>query len=369
MSATVGFYSPMPPARTGVADYSAALLAGLRPYGRVKVAPRRCDVALYHLGNNSLHAEIYVRALERPGVAVLHDAVLNHFLLGQLNETEYVEEFAYNYGDWQRTLARDLWRWRGGAGADRRYFEWPMLSRVCRSSLAVVVHNPAARAAVLAHAPEARVVEIPHLFAMPSLPAEGVVMRYRQRLGVEPGDFLFGVFGYLRESKRLTAVGEAFAKVRREISRARLLIAGSFASSDLERAAVDLISEPGVVRLPHLSEREFWLAASAVDACINLRYPSTGESSGIAIRLMGIGKPVLVTDAPECGRFPEDACVRVASGLAERESLRVHMILLASMPELSGEIGRRAARHIQGCHGVEEVARRYWEVLSAAGSR
>ena len=60
---TVGFFSPLPPARTGVADYSAALLAELRRHGRVEVAPARCDVALYHLGNNGLHAEIYRRAI------------------------------------------------------------------------------------------------------------------------------------------------------------------------------------------------------------------------------------------------------------------------------------------------------------------
>ena len=42
---TVGFYSPLPPARTGVADYAAALLAALRRLGPVEVAPERCDVA------------------------------------------------------------------------------------------------------------------------------------------------------------------------------------------------------------------------------------------------------------------------------------------------------------------------------------
>jgi len=102
-----GFYSPLPPARTGVADYAAALLAELRRHGRVEVAPRRCDVALYHLGNNALHADIYRRALERPGVVVLHDAVLHHFLLGQLDESAYIEEFVHNYGEWHRALAAD----------------------------------------------------------------------------------------------------------------------------------------------------------------------------------------------------------------------------------------------------------------------
>ena len=63
---TVGFYSPLPPARSGVADYAAALLAELRRHGNVEIAPRRCDVALYHLGNNPLHAGIYERRWSVP---------------------------------------------------------------------------------------------------------------------------------------------------------------------------------------------------------------------------------------------------------------------------------------------------------------
>ncbi len=360
---TAGFYSPLPPARTGVADYAAALLAGLRKHGSVEVAPPRCDVALYHLGNNPLHAEIYRRALDTPGVVVLHDAVLHHFLLGQLDECGYIEEFVYNYGEWNRGLARELWRERAASGADGRYFRYPMLKRVAERARALVVHKPAAARAVRDHAPEARVVEIPHLFVMPELPGEAERMRYRQRLGIEPGAFLFGVCGYLRESKRLISILEAFGEVRTEAPQAALLVAGDFVSTDLERAAAPLLRQPGVVRLPYLPEREFRLAAATVDACISLRYPSTGETSGITIRLMGIGKPVLVTDSEECSRFPENARIRIAAGPAEQESLRQHMVLLTSWTGVASAIGDRGAGHIRAHHRLEEVAKLYWDLL------
>src|ERR1035438_3423358 len=270
---TAGFFSPLPPARTGVADYAAALLTELRRHGRVEVAPARSDAALYHLGNNGLHAEVYRRAIGKPGVVVLHDAALNHFFLGQLSESEYVDEFVYNYGEWNRGLGRELWRARALAAADERYFRYPMLKRAAERALAVVVHNPAAAAAVRDHAPGARVVEIPHLFAPPQLPDEATVLRYRASLGsnpgVEPGTFLFGIFGYLRESKRVAAVLEAFRAVHAELPRTALLLAGQFVSTDLERAVAPMLSTPGdpgasgIFRLPYLPEREFWLAARA----------------------------------------------------------------------------------------------------------
>ncbi len=92
----------------------------------------------------------------------------------------------------------------------------------------------------------------------------------------------------------------------------RLLVAGPFVSSDLARATAPLLAAPGILRLPYLAEPQFWRAALAVDAAINLRYPAAGETSGIAIRLMGLAKPVLLTDGEENSRYPEAACLRIA---------------------------------------------------------
>ena len=361
---TVGYYAPLPPARTGVADYAAALLAELRRHGTVEVERARCDVALYHTGNNGLHAEIYRRALKAPGVVVLHDAVLHHFLLGHLTESEYLDEFVYNYGEWNRELARDLWRGRAASGTDSRYFEYPMLKRLAEGARAVVVHNPAAAEAVRRHAPGARVVEIPHLWQEAPPVTEGEAMRYRQEIGIDPAAYLFGVFGYLRESKRLVSVLEAFRRVHRENTRTALLVAGAFVSSDLERAVAPFVGEAGVVRRPHLPDREFWVAARAVDACINLRYPSAGETSGIGIRLMGMGKPVLVTEGLECKGLPEDGCVRIAAGVAERESLLEHLLLLTSISGVGSAIGQRGSEYVRSHHRVDLVGRQYWQLLS-----
>ena len=360
---TAGFFSPLPPAPTGVADYSAVLLAELRRHGRIEISPSRCDAALYHIGNNALHAAIYRRALAQPGIVVLHDAVLHHFLLGQLDREAYIAEFVYNYGEWNRGMAADLWAARAASASDPRYFAYPMLRRITESARAVVVHNPAAGDAVRRHAPSVPVIEIPHLFQAPPAPAESETIRYRQRIGIPAGAFLFGVFGFLRESKRLFSVLRAFERVREACPNSALLVAGPFASSDLARSASPLLAAPGVFRLPYLPEREFWLAASAVDAAINLRYPTAGESSGIAVRLMGLGKPVLVTDSAEYLRFPEGACLRIPAGPAEVDSLAAHLLLLTSKIEVARAVGLRGAGHIREHHRVEPIGIRYWELL------
>lgn len=367
---TVGFFSPLPPARTGVADHSAELLRALEGSitagaGEVQVNGSEADVPLYHLGNNPLHREIYGHALRKPGVAVLHDAVLHHFFLGAENEQEYVAEFIYNYGHWSEDLARELWRRRSRSAADPEYFRYPMLKRVVERSHAVVVHNPRAAALVREHVHGTTVHEIPLLFTLPAnLPSDSEVIRWRARLGIAPHVFLAGVFGHLRESKRLLALLRAFRRARRSAEMA-LLVAGDFVSTDLARSAEPLLADdPGIIRLNYLEEREFWLCASAVDACINLRYPMAGETSAIAIRLMGLGKTVLVSSGDETSRFPEAACIRIDPGQAEEEMLVEYLVWLARCPHDARAIGQRAAEYIREHHSPRRVAELYWRALT-----
>lgn len=362
---TIGFFSPLPPARSGVADYSAGLLRALAPLGSVKVNARDADILLYHLGNNALHREIYHEAMARPGVIVLHDAVLHHFFLGYGNEDQYVAEFVYNYGDWAEQLARDLWRRRARSAADPEYFRYPMLKRVVERSQAVIVHNPRAVALVREHVPAANVYEIPHLFELPSqLPPESEVIRWRAAHGIASHTFLMGVFGHLRESKRLHALLRAFERARK-VTEMKLLIAGEFGSSDLARSIAPLIhGDSGIIRKGYLEERDFWLCASAVDACVNLRFPMAGETSGIAMRLMGIAKPVILSAGEETSRFPEAACLRVDPGECEEEMLTNYLVWLAQYPSDARAVGQRAAEYIRAQHAPHQVAQLYWSVLS-----
>ena len=355
----------MPPAPTGVADYSATLLSLLRSFGAVEIAPPECDVALYHVGNNALHRDIYQRAITHPGVVVLHDAVLHHLMLGMLDQNEYLEEFVYNYGDAHvdtaRDLGRQLWEQRARSGADIRYFAHPMIKRIATVSRAIIVHNPAAAVLVHEHAPQAKVIEVPHLFQRPALPSAEETMRFRASLGITPETLLIGAFGHQRETKRLSVLLRAFQQTG---PNTRLLVSGEFVSSTFESAIAPWLQHPRVIRTPYLPEPDFWRYAAATDLCINLRYPSAAETSGIAIRMMGIGKPVIFTAGEALDRIPANACLRLDVGPGEEQMLAGYISWLAENREAGREIGRRAAAHIAQYHDPGRVAEEYWSVLN-----
>src|SRR5439155_14556544 len=84
----VAYYSPLPPSRSGIADYSALLLPALRESIEVVVAERGkrapdADIALYHVGNDpDAHGWIVDALRRRPSMVVLHEFVLHHLISG-----------------------------------------------------------------------------------------------------------------------------------------------------------------------------------------------------------------------------------------------------------------------------------------------
>ncbi len=328
----LGYFAPLPPLASGVADYAARMLRGLSQYGSV-LPNRTGDCNLYHVGNNRLHAEIYAHAIAEPGIVLLHDAVLHHLLIGCFEEARYIAEFTYNYGAWAEDLARDLWRSRPRAMSAPRYFRYPLLRRLAERSLALVVHSEDARRAVLTHAPEARVRVIPHLnLEEPgAAPTPAVRERFRREsLGLRSVDFLLGVYGHLRETKRIGSVLAALDALREKGVPAKLLVAGAFASDDYARMILPrLEAHPAVILRGGSSEAEFRLLLSAADVCVNLKYPGAGESSGIAVRAMALGVPLVVSESTGGDGCPPGAAVPIRTGPAEAASLAESLLWLA----------------------------------------
>src|SRR6476619_7406650 len=111
----VAYYSPLPPSRSGITDYSSLLLPALRERVDVVVAePGKrapaADVALYHVGNDPDAHGWSVDALEeRPGVVVLHEYVLHHLVagitIGRGNGRAYLDAMERELGVPGRLLA------------------------------------------------------------------------------------------------------------------------------------------------------------------------------------------------------------------------------------------------------------------------
>lgn len=404
----IGWVSPLPPGTSGIADYCAELLPVLArtspglelelygdgpastdwPGGEgfelhpLEHLPRRAgrlDGVLYHLGNDARHHGATWRWLrEVPGVVVLHEFMLHH-LVQELtlvrNDLEgYVEEHRYCYG---ADVARRV-RARVEAGMPVDRWSHPLFERVVDSSLALLVHNRTTRDRVLASRPEARITVVPHHVSLAGLPEPGSldVAEVRRRLGVPADAFLVASFGHITPSKRLEVSLRAFSRLHRRAPEAVYVVVGEVSSHyDLDRLVPAGLRRPdggpAVVTTGRVPLADMLAAMVACDVAVNLRHPTGGETSGTLMRLLGLGRPVIVSDTGSFREIPDGCCAKVPLDTSEEEVLAALLLALAEDPGLRTAQGDNARRHMARHHTLEGSAAGYRSFLEEvfAGAR
>ena len=366
----VAYFSPLPPDTSGIADYSALLLPALERYVEVDVVrPGRTrplvgtDVALYHVGNNpDAHAWIVDALRRRPGVVVLHDWVIHHLVagmtIGRKDGHAYLSAMEREAGVPGRLLGWGVLEGRLPPLWEVRPEEFPLAGEVLDRATGLIVHSRYVETHAREHGYDGPLWRIPH----PAWPAPDV----------EPADVdgapLIGCFGHLNESKRIPQLLRAFAELRRGHPGARLLLVGSEApgfdlAGRLERIGIDA---DGVIREGYVEEARLWSLMSACDACVLLRAPTMGETSGSAIRTLSLGKPLVVSDVGWFAELPDEVALKVpVGGDAEVDALPAALAALAD-PAVASRMGEAARAYVEREHDLDRVAGLYAAALEEA---
>ena len=359
----VAYYSPLPPSRSGVADYSALLLPALRARIDVVVAsagrlrrPPKADVALYHIGNDpEAHGWIAEALRRRPGVVVLHDFVLHHLVAGltlaRRDPRSYLDAMEREHGLVGRLLAYAVIDNRIPPLWETRPEEFPLSGELLRLATGLVVHSRTVEEQARRAGYAGPVWRIPHpAWRVPEL-----------RPATAEGRPLFGAFGNLNESKRIPQLYAAFARLRTVRPDARLLAVGS----PSPRIAA-LPAPPGVARQDYVDEERLWSLMAACDACISLRSPTMGETSGSVIRALSLGKPVVVSDVGWFSELPGEVALKIPVDEHEVETLAAELERLASDDGLRARMGEAARALATSEHDLDRVADLYVAALEEA---
>ncbi len=376
----IDFVSPLPPVRSGIADYSRDLLPHLEPLCDLRVVrvpeqPVAAEIAerwrpvdaaeagrggrlpLYQMGNNRYHEGVLRMALERPGVVTLHDVVLHHLLIESTLAREdfegYRERLAADHG-WVGEMVARARAW--GEVGDAALFSLPAHRTLVRRQRGVLVHSRWAADLIREENPDVRVRPVPMGVPLPPPVSAAAGRALRERLGIAADRPLLGSFGFQTPIKRtLTAIG-ALASPR--LADAHLLVAGEVSPAlDFERRA----REAGVADRVHvtgfLDYEEFEAAIAASDVCLNLRYPTAGETSASLLRVLAVGRPTVVSDYAQFAELPDEVAVKAPLGEGEEEALA------GLLAELLADRGRLAA---MAAAARDYVARRHDPAAAAA---
>lgn len=365
------FVSPLPPVRSGIADYSADILPYLRERYAISLAPDAAPpgaLPLYQVGNNVHHADIYAMAVEEPGIVVLHDYVLHH-LLGEItlregDEASYLATLAYGHGQLGAEAARARLL---GIFGQYQHFVLPANAWLLDRSLAVIVHNHHAQRRIAEAHPDLPVHHVP--MGIPDVAEVGVeeeMLAARRELGIAPDAFVIANLGFVTPIKRLDSVLRAFARLLATEPRALLCVVGEVSPSVDLAGLCARLQISSRVRIPGYVPFAAWHSyLRAADVCVNLRFPSAGETSASLLRIMGYGKPVLVSRYAQFRELPEGAAAHVDLGAAEEPVLARFLVELSRDPGLRQTMGDAARRFVREEHSMQRAAAAYGEALDA----
>jgi glycosyltransferase involved in cell wall biosynthesis/SAM-dependent methyltransferase len=366
----VAFFSPLPPARSGIADYSEALIAALSPLVDLEVFPGshqafdpgRFDIALYHIGNNGHHGFVYETALRHPGVVVMHESNLHHLVadltIKRGDWDAYVRECEYEGGAEARAFAERVRKLEVGPD----YEGLPMTRRILESARGVIVHSRFMQEEMRAAKYSGPCAVIPHGAWIPEADRNG----FRHRLGLDETSPLIGVFGFLKPYKRIAESLRAFRRLIRLAPLAKMILVGE---PHPEFPVESMIRSMGLganVRVLGFAPIEDFVGyLGACDIVLNLRYPTVGESSGTLLRSLGLGKAVMVSEIGSFAEFPEDVCLKVPVGPGEEDLIFEYLNLLVSRPEVARRLGEKAREYVARECNWAAVAAQYTEFLEA----
>ncbi len=391
------FLTPLPPAPTGIADYSALLLRALSTSARELAIetlsareeaerfrpPEGPHVLVYQVGNSPHHDFLYPTLFRHPGVLVLHDLVLHHARLSSHLESPEVRAYREDIGDWtkrERAKAR-LEEYRSEAreaypavgddvaeialriGGGRLLYAYPLYEHLVRRSLLTLVHSETARDEVLSSCPGADVRRVRMGVPLPSVVPRDEA---RRRLGLATDELLLSSFGLVTPEKRISSAIRALARLKaRGVRATYLLVGGRVAHYDPLREAREIGVAENVRLVGRVPEEEFRLYAFASDLCLNLRYPSAGETSATLLGLLACGKPVVVTDQIHVRDLPDSVVAR-SSLEGEEDGLYCDLMDLIRSERRRRELGEAARKYAESEASPEAMAEDYLAVLAHA---
>jgi glycosyltransferase involved in cell wall biosynthesis len=366
----VAYYSPLPPERSGVADYSALLLPALRErievvaIARGKTRPAKdADLALYHVGNDpDAHGWIVDALRRRPGVVVLHELVLHHLVagltVGRRDAAGYLDAMEREAGVVGRMLAHGVLDNRLPPLWETRPEDFPLAGEVLALAQGLIVHSRHAEAGAREAGYDGPVWRIAHP-AWPDPPS--------QSADLGPGPVI-GCIGHINAAKRIPQLLAAFARLRASRPDARLLLAGAVAprfdvDGRIERLG---LPEGAVLREDYVEESRFWALVAACDVFVSLRAPTMGETSGSAVRALSLGRPLVVSDLGWFAELPDDVAVKVPVDEHEVDVLAAALELLLDDEDARTAMAAAARRYARDEHDLGRVAEAYAAALEEA---
>ncbi|GEM_PF-2116555 len=333
----IAMVGPLPPERSGIAEYSAGLVAMLRDVGLRVVTVTRAelerdgvqatvdrlhefDAVVYQMGNHPTYHGWMLPLMDQvPGVVHLHDLVLHHMVAGVLIDEARLtgDDYPLALESWHspaeiKTAAHAL-RYGDPMWGRDEVVDYPLHQVATRLATEVVVHSHYSATRIADAFPWLPITVLPQLYPVVA------PHRVRERLGT------IAVMGGGQRNRRFDWIVQALTALDAELPQPLVLEIAGEVEPEVQ-LQLDQLAALGNVRLVNhgrISDDDFWAVFERADLMIALRQPTMGETSAVVSKALQAGLPTVVSDhgwyaeLPECVKkiAPVDDCPRVLAEL------------------------------------------------------
>lgn len=384
----LAFLSPLPPDKSGIADYSADLIAELLPDYDIEVivqAPidhpvviANCklrsiawfeqhaiefDRIVYHFGNSAFHEHMFGLLSRYPGVVVLHDFYLSG-IINHLDHTGFapdaLNKSLYDSHGYPALIAQQ----RDGRLAS--IWGYPCNRQVLDDASGVIVHSAYARQLAKEwYGPDVAddwvIMPFPRALAQPNRQAA------RKRLGLDEDMYVvctFGMVGSTKLNDRLLAAWLDTPMARDPLCRLVFVGAndpGTY-GEQLTRM-IDASSACDRITVTGYAPRALYLDyLAAADSAVQLRGKSRGETSAAIMDCLAFGVPTIVNANGSAAEVPDSAVLKLADDF-NLEMLSAALVQLRNEPGTARTYSGQGRNFLATQHHPHAIGRKYRDVI------
>lgn len=343
----IAMLTPLPPCRSGIADYNAKFIPYLARHFEIDIyvdnnqvsdelltgtfrifnskdfekVAASYDLILYEFGNSEFHAHMLPLLDKFPGVVGLHDAYLSG-LFGYLDfhkgdKGRYEREMLAAHGMCARHYFAAAQACSNPIG--NSMVELPCTKRVLDKALGVISHSPFNLHVARTHYPQgwsSPYRTIPQMVELPVQITEFERATIRSELGFQLDDFVLVSFGHIVWTKWGDRLLEAFLNSKlSEHSKVYLIFAGALAEDDFGVSLRKTIQEAGLgsrIQITgYLSDRDYHKYLQIANLALQLRTKSRGGTPKGVLDCLAYGVPVIVNNDASYTDYPDDIVIKL----------------------------------------------------------
>lgn len=386
----LAYLSPLPPERSGIADFSAQLVPELSKYYDVTLIATQGDTnddwlkqncsirsvewfekhahefdrIMYHFGNSLFHSHMIPLLRRIPGVVVLHDFFLSNMIA-------YLEL----YGGWGNHWTNSLIRSHGYEAIRLRAADATMKSAidlypanfdVLSQATGLIVHSRHPSELAVHFYPSFR-RDAWEMVPLPRVPPiEPCRERARSALGFSQNDFIVCSFGFLGPNKLNHRLLNAWLDSPLAQNRdCKLVFVGAAHEDQYCHDLIEKIAARGSgrVTVSGFASPEIYIQyLQAADVGVQLRANSRGETSAAVLDCMSYGLPTIANAHGSMAELPADCIISLPDSFSD-SALSDELVALYEDEARRFRVGSRAAEYVAESHNVAYAAERYHAAL------